>query len=81
MIRLNVLGAEPIRLQVAPAVTVGIDGGGDPYEGEYVVTPRVEGQVLLTKDKTMQDDLTVKGIPYYEMDNQNGTTVYIGNEV
>jgi len=53
----------------------------DPYMGAYEVTPAVEAQTLPTKQKTMQNDLTVKSIPYYEMDNQNGTTVYIGSEV
>lgn len=56
--------------------------GAVPYEGEYTVTPKPdEMQTLPTKDKLMTDDVKVKAIPYYEMDNKAGTTVFIGNEV
>lgn len=49
------------------------------YEGEYEVTPRTVAQVLPTKEKNMKDNVTVKEIPFYEVDNlQNGKTVYIG---
>lgn len=56
--------------------------GAVPYEGDYVVTPKPDiAQTLPTKDKLMTDDVQVKAIPYYEMDNKVGTTVFIGNEV
>ncbi len=53
----------------------------DPYMGAYEVTPTVEGFTLPTARKVMSEDLTVKRIPYYEMDNTAGTTVFIGSEV
>lgn len=56
--------------------------GGDKYEGDYIVTPRVEAQKMETKGKVMLDDVTVKAIPYHEVSNINGgKTVFIGNEV
>ena len=56
-------------------------GGGDvaPYEGEYIVKPKVDDQQLLTNHKYMTDDVTVLAIPYFETSNiANGLTVYIG---
>lgn len=53
-----------------------------PYEGEYKVTPTVDGKVLKTKDKLMVDDLTVKPIPYFDTSNTaGGRTIYIADEV
>lgn len=81
MIRLKV-NDERITLRVAPAVVVERgEGGGEPYEGAYEVTPRVEATVLRTEGKTMEKDLTVKKIPYYETSNELGETVYIAAEV
>lgn len=54
----------------------------DPYTGEYVVIPKAHEETILeTKDKIMQDDVTVRKVPYYETSNQTGTTVYIASEV
>lgn len=54
----------------------------DPYEGEYMVTPRVEAQTMFTKDKVMMDDVTIKEIPIYRTSNTSGgNTVFIGKEV
>jgi len=55
----------------------------DPYDGDYEVMPTVEDNIVLnTKQKTMLDDVTVKKIPVYEIDNpQGGTTVYIAMEI
>lgn len=49
-----------------------------PYEGEYVVIPQVGEQVMPTSGKRMTDDVTVTGIPYYQVSNLSGLTVYIG---
>lgn len=87
MIRLNVsesrarLRVRHERPSLAVQDAVVVTTGGFPYEGAYEVTPTVEGFTLPTARKVMREDLTVKRIPYYEMDNQNGTTVYIGSEV
>lgn len=57
---------------------VSVDSG-DPYEGEYVITPKVNEQTLPTKQKVMLDDMTVLAIPYAEVTNvSNGKTVTIG---
>lgn len=50
------------------------------YDGLYIVTPRAADETTLeTSGKLMVDDVTVKQIPYYEMDNTSGgTTIYIG---
>ena len=59
------------------------EGGEYPlYDGEYVVTPSVNEQVLNTAKKNLNEDIKVKNIPYFEVSNNaGGTTVTIGNEV
>lgn len=53
--------------------------GGDPYDGEYDITPKVEAQTMPTKEKIMLEDVTIRAIPYAEVTNQsNGKTVTIG---
>ena len=53
----------------------------EPYEGDYSVTPAVEAQTLDTANKRMIDDLTIKAIPYYSVDNQQqGQTIIIGGD-
>lgn len=53
--------------------------GAEPYEGEYIVKPTVDDQMLETKNKLMVDNVTVLAIPYFETSNiANGLTVYIG---
>jgi hypothetical protein len=56
--------------------------GGEKFEGEYIVTPKVEEQTIPTKDKVLIDDMTIKSIPFFNVSNTSGgSTVYIGNEV
>ena len=48
------------------------------YSGEYIITPSIEGEVLETADKMLLEDVTIKPIPYAEVDNPSGgTTVNI----
>ena len=48
------------------------------YDGDYIVTPGVDGQTLETNSKLMDDDVTIKAIPYYDTTNPaGGSTVYI----
>ena len=55
---------------------------GDPYEGDYIVTPLARlDQVLATGGKTLDQDMTILQIPYYQTSNPTGDTVYIGSEV
>lgn len=68
--------------------TIVIEIPGEPigdveiYEGDYVVTPKVEVQSLPTKNKFLQKDVSVRSIPYFETSNAaGGKTVYIGREV
>ena len=47
-------------------------GGGEPYEGDYEIIPKVEPQTMLTKNKVMTDDVTIKAIPIAEVTNETG---------
>lgn len=52
------------------------------YEGDYIITPLAyTQQELETRNKLLEDNITVKEIPYYQVSNIDGTTVYIGSEV
>ena len=56
--------------------------GGEPYDGEYIVTPKISGQSLPTKNKVLVDDVTIKEIPFYNVSNASGgNTVYIGDKI
>ena len=56
----------------------GGEGKLPSYEGEYVVTPKIEEQTLETKNKSLVEDVTVLAIPYSEVTNpQGGETVNI----
>lgn len=49
------------------------------YAGEYEVTPKIEAQTLNTANRSMERDVTIHAIPYYEVDNDyNGQTIVIG---
>lgn len=52
----------------------------DIYYGPYEVTPKSKEQVLYTKDKILNNNVSVKKIPYYETSNLTGKTIYIGGE-
>ena len=54
-------------------------GDYERYDGDYVVTPSGEEQILDTDRKIMRRDVTVEAIPYYETTNESGGyTVIIG---
>lgn len=53
----------------------------DDYEGSYAVIPKVDEQILETRNKFMLDDVIIHKVPYYEADNQIGTTIFIASEV
>lgn len=56
--------------------------GGELFEGDCTVTPRVEEQIMETKEKVMPDNVTIRAIPVYRVSNMSGgTTVYIASEV
>ena len=71
---------EPIRMDVEKAVVVLADT--NHYDGPYEVTPKAdEAQTLPTKNTILSEDVTVLAVPFYEADNQNGTTIFIASEV
>lgn len=52
------------------------------YNGDYNIIPKVDEQVLLTKNTLMVDNMTIKAIPVHKVSNTSGgITVYIANEV
>lgn len=48
------------------------------YDGSYDITPKVTGQTMETKNKTMRDDVIIRGIPFEAVSNGAGTTITIG---
>ena len=60
--------------------TIALSEVVESYLGDYIVTPKVESQIMLTKNKKMEENVTVLAIPYYETSNLSGKTVYIGGE-
>lgn len=50
------------------------------YSESYEVAPQTSSQTLDTKEKIMSNDITIKPIPFKEVHNQYGDTVYIGTE-
>lgn len=55
---------------------------GEVYEGPYTVTPKAyDSQTLLTANKSMTNNVTVFRVPYFEVSNEKGKTVYIAQEV
>ena len=52
------------------------------YKGQYEVTPKLEEQVLNTKNKTLNKDMTIKSIPIHETRNDSGGyTLHIAKEL
>ena len=79
MIRFKILDST-INMRVSDAEVV-YSSAGDPYTGSYTITPKVNEQTMSTRNKLMQDNITIKAIPFYETDNSLGTTIYIGSEL
>lgn len=48
------------------------------YDGPYTVIPESIKQVLDTTNKSLRDDISINPIPYYDVSNQYGRTIYIG---
>ena len=50
----------------------------DKYKGEYEFTPLAhQKQIVETKNKVLAEDITIFEVPYFEVSNKEGTTVYI----
>jgi hypothetical protein len=60
--------------------TVIVEAPKVEYSGSYEIIPSTEIQTVECSGKYMIDDLVCKEIPYYEVSNNDGLTVYIGKE-
>lgn len=80
-VNLNAWSEDGARFRVDGLVQV--ISGGDVYEGPYEVIPRAHNEVILeTANKTMEADVTVRRVPYYETSNLfDGKTAYIAEEL
>ena len=68
--------------EIELGTTYSVNIVGEPYEGEYEVTPKAYiRQELETQNKVLTENIKVKEIPYFETSNVYGDTVYIGSEV
>ncbi len=47
------------------------------YDGDYIVIPQVEEQILETKNKLTRENIEIKEIPYSETSNEYGFTITI----
>ena len=66
-------------------INIGFNIGGTsttpPYDGEYEVTPKTyDEQTLQTVNKKMLKNVTIKKIPQFEVSNEYGCTLIIGEE-
>jgi hypothetical protein len=52
------------------------------FEGDYIVTPKVTAQILATAQKLMRENVQIKEIPYFVVENEaGGDTVNIASEI
>ena len=47
------------------------------YDGEYIITPKVNEQILETKNKITRENIEIKEIPYRQTANEYGNTITI----
>lgn len=81
IVKVSIIPQEPVTVKV-DAVTRTSANDIPVYDGPYEATPKVEAQTLQTAKKLMTDDVTVHGVPFYEVSNdQGGNTVYIAKEL
>ena len=81
IVNVSVIPQEPVTVHV-DAVTRTSANDVPVYDGPYEAIPKVEAQTLPTAKKLMTDDVTVHGVPFYEVSNdQGGNTVYIAKEL
>ena len=73
---------EAIHFHAEPHVIAMNSGDIPVYDGTYSVTPKVyEETTLATKQKLMQNNVTVARIPQYQVSNDaDGVTLIIGEE-
>lgn len=74
-----------VRVAQQSAVSVRITGTAvvstPEYAGPYDITPLLSAQTLPTAKRLLQQNITIKKIPQYEVTNDsNGYTLIIGEE-
>lgn len=88
MIQVQVAQQSAVSVRIAEAASVRVDvtgtavvGAPENYLGPYDITPLFSVQTLPTAKRLMQQDVTVKKIPQYEVSNDyGGYTLIIGDE-
>ena len=81
IVNVSIIPQDPVTVHV-DAVTRTSANDVPVYDGPYEAIPKVEAQTLPTAKKLMTDDVTVHGVPFYEVSNdQGGNTVYIAKEL
>lgn len=85
-VRVCVAAASAVQVAAAtPAASVAVTGpvvvGAPEYSGPYDITPLFSVQTLPTAKRLMQQDVTIRKIPQYEVSNDSGGyTLIIGDE-
>ena len=68
-----------VREEINLVGQVSIQKEYEVYKGPHEFTPKIEKQIVETEDKVVHENITVDGIPYYEVSNEKGgVTVIIG---
>lgn len=73
-----------VRVTQQHAVSVRITGtavvSAPEYAGPYDITPLLSAQTLPTAKRLLQQDVIIEKIPQYEVSNDYGTTLILGDE-
>ena len=86
MIQVRVAQQSAVSVRIAGAASVRVDVtgtavvGAPEYSGPYDITPLFSAQVLPTAKRLMRQDVTIRKIPQYEVSNDYGTTLILGDE-
>ena len=81
IVNVSIIPQEPVTVHVDAVIRTSANDV-PVYDGPYEAIPKVEAQTLPTAKKLMMDDVTVHGVPFYEVSNdQGGNTVYIAKEL
>ena len=78
----SLVGELTYEAHLTGSLATAYSSAGVKYDGDYEVTPTVEGMELNTKDRYMVDDVKINAIPFFEVSNTSGgNTVYIAGEI
>lgn len=78
----SLTGELAYKAHLTGALATAYSSAGVKYDGDYEVTPTVDGLELNTKDRYMVDDVKINAIPFFEISNTSGgNTVYIAGEI